>query len=75
MYKTIYKALIDKLGDVFVYFCMESENLWREVFGKSPANNNEVDLYFAKNLHRKFPELNLPEPSVKTYQMPILINE
>ena len=71
MYQTIYQALREKLGDVFIYFCMESEEVWQEVIGKSPKSSLDVDWYFAKSLYENFPDLNLPQPFRKTYQLPI----
>lgn len=72
MYHTIYRALQETLGNVFVYFCMESEDVWREVIGSSPKNSNEVDWYFAQNLFGKFPELQLPKPRAEIYRVPIV---
>ncbi len=71
MYRMIYSALQEKLGDVFIYFCMESEDMWREVTGRSPANNSEIDYYFAEYLTAKFPELSLPNPVTQLYQSAI----
>ncbi|MEJ2635523.1 MAG: hypothetical protein P8184_09555 [Calditrichia bacterium] len=71
MYRSIYRALREKLGDVFVYFCMESEEIWQEVLGHSPRDNQEVDWLFARSLYHKFPELNLPRPEREIYQSPI----
>ncbi len=62
MYRFILQNIREKLGDVFVYFCMEDERMWEDVIGKKPMNNNEIDWYFANNLYQKFPELNLPNP-------------
>ncbi len=72
MYQTIYQALREKLGEVFVYFCMEDEPMWETVLNRSPGNSNEVDWYFAQSLHKKFPELGLPRPERSVYQQDIL---
>lgn len=72
MYRTIYRALQETLGNVFVYFCMESEDIWQEVTHRAPKDSNEVDWYFAQNLSRKFPKLHLPQPQAEIYRTPIL---
>lgn len=71
MYKAIVKALHQYLGDVFIYFCMESQDIWEKILGKSPQNNLEIDWAFAENLHSKFPLWQLPKPGSMTYQQPI----
>ena len=71
MYRAIVKALRQNLGDVFIYFCMESQDLWEKILGKSPQNNLEIDRAFAENLYRKFPHWKLPTPKSMTYQQPI----
>ncbi len=73
MYKVIVEAIRRYIGDVFMYFCMESEDLWQKVLGMSPGNNQEVDWCFATSLYRKFPDLQLPEPQREIYRQPISI--
>jgi spore photoproduct lyase len=67
IYNTIHKRIRDKLGNVFVYFCMESEDIWQKVLGIRPRNHNEVDWYFAKSLYENFPELKVPRPLRNVY--------
>ncbi|MCK5077182.1 MAG: hypothetical protein KAR38_12440, partial [Calditrichia bacterium] len=63
MYIHIYNLLRKHFGDeVFIYFCMESPEIWEDVMGKIPASNEELDLWFAKSLYSKFPNMNLPKP-------------
>lgn len=71
MYHQIVQQLREKLGEVFIYFCMESEDLWKNVLSDSPSNNLEVDWLFATHLYKKFPELHLPKPRRATYHQPI----
>lgn len=73
MYRTIFKLIRNVLGEVFVYFCMESEDMWKTVLGRTPASNNEVDWFFAQNLYQKFPELKLPEPRKSVYEKDIIL--
>ena len=71
MYQHIVRLLREKLGDVFIYFCMESADVWQEVLNTSPQNNQEIDWSFASHLFKKFPELGLPKPHPQIYQKPI----
>ena len=71
MYKFIHQELTQKLDSPFIYFCMESEDLWRDIIGKSPKNNLDVDWYFAESIYKKFPFLNLPNPKYSVYSSPI----
>jgi spore photoproduct lyase len=71
MYRQIVQQLREKLGEVFIYFCMESEDIWKTVLGESPKNNLNVDWLFASHLHKKFLELHLPKPTRETYRHPI----
>ncbi len=73
LYKTIYNALREMLGDVFIYFCMESEDIWKEVIGSLPRTNQDVDFLFAQHLSDKFPELRLPRPAPEVYDQPVHI--
>ncbi len=75
MYHLIVEKIKEHIGDAFIYFCMESPDLWEDVLGKAPQNNNDVDLYFAASLSRRFPRLNFPQPVGEYYQKPILFPE
>ncbi|NOX37945.1 MAG: hypothetical protein GXO78_10455 [Calditrichaeota bacterium] len=68
MYRFIYERLRQAFGEVYVYFCMESRDLWEMVMGKSPRNSGEVDYYFACSIYQKFPEWNWPRPEYAVYQ-------
>ncbi|MCK5455177.1 MAG: hypothetical protein KAJ16_12485 [Calditrichia bacterium] len=71
MFQAIVKALRQHLGDVFIYFCMESQDIWEKILGTSPQNSLDIDWAFAKNLYSKFPQLGLPTPKSHIYQQPI----
>jgi spore photoproduct lyase len=72
LYSHIYHQLKKVLGNVFVYFCMESEDIWQKIIGKKPTSSWEIDWYFAKALFNKFPELKLPKPRKIIYQKQII---
>lgn len=67
MYHLIADQIKSKWKDVFIYFCMESEEIWQEVLGKAPKDNLEVDWYFAQNLYYQFRNLKLPKPNRAIY--------
>jgi spore photoproduct lyase len=73
MYQFIYQNIQKYLPGAFVYFCMESSDLWKEILGKQPVSKLEVDFYFATELFNKFPYLNLPEPKKQIYQNDIIL--
>ena len=61
LYRRIYHKLTAVDLPPFIYFCMESPDVWQEVTGMAPADNAHLDYLFAASLHRRFPGL-LPEP-------------
>ena len=67
MYRKIYRWLLNRSPNLFVYFCMESPDVWDRVKGRHPASNAELDFWFAESLHTRFPELELDEPQLTTY--------
>jgi spore photoproduct lyase len=71
IYRDIVQSIRKELGDVFIYFCMESQDVWEKILGYSPESNLDIDLAFAENLHKKFPTLGLPTPNRQIYQQPI----
>lgn len=68
LYKTVYHAIRKRAPEVFVYFCMESPDVWEKVMGKVPCSNAELDFWFAEHLYRHFPELELSVPKREEYQ-------
>ncbi len=53
----IYRKMVGWLReadpDLFIYLCMESQEVWEEVFGWSPENSNHLNQRF-KDRVRKF---------------------
>ncbi len=68
MYQKISGWIKEYAPDVFLYFCMESESVWKQVFGKAPLNNAELDFWFAKNIHQNFSEVQMTPPDIKYYE-------
>lgn len=50
MFHTIYQAIKKHHSDQFVYLCMESEAVWRKVFGFSLENNESFETWFNRNV-------------------------
>ena len=76
MYRSIYQALHKYGGkQLFIYFCMESEEIWERVMGWSPESNEHLDYLFAKNLYHQFPGLMNSEPERKVYDEGIPLHQ
>ncbi|GAB4181636.1 MAG: deoxyribodipyrimidine photo-lyase [Calditrichia bacterium] len=68
LYQFIYQELRQTFGkDVFIYFCMESPDIWKDVIGRSPMDNTELDFWFAQSLYQRFPDMKLPVPQKEAY--------
>lgn len=67
IYRKIYGFLREKWKDVFIYFCMENRDVWRDVMGFAPENNAHLDFLFHENLARRFPDMRLPRPNLCDY--------
>ena len=67
MYRKIFGWLKEKAPDLFIYFCMESPEVWDRVMGTHPGSNGELDFWFARSLYRRFPELCMEEPQRVSY--------
>jgi spore photoproduct lyase len=74
MYRVIAETVRQELGNVFIYFCMESDDVWQKVLGRKPKDNLEIDWYFASSLYRNFSDLQLPPPRQELYRKPIFIS-
>lgn len=62
LFKALHEALAaSPAADVFSYLCMEASDVWRRVYGDSPADNHDLDFRFATSVVRRFPHL-MPEP-------------
>ncbi len=55
MYRFLYQQLRKYLpSECMIYLCMEKAPVWQEVFGYSPASDEELDRLFQDNLYRRF---------------------
>lgn len=68
MYRFIYQKLKSAFSPPFLYFCMESPLVWREVFGRAPEDSAHLDFMFAESLYRRFPGLMTAEPERVNYE-------
>jgi spore photoproduct lyase len=59
MYRRIYGWIREASREAFVYFCMESPDVWERVMGAHPSDNKELDYWFMKSLRERFPELGI----------------
>jgi spore photoproduct lyase len=57
LYRKIYGMLRERWKNVFIYFCMESPTVWKNVMGFSPNDNAHLDRLFQENLTRRFSEV------------------
>lgn len=67
LFNQIYGWLREVDPDLFVYFCMESPEVWERVMGGSPTTNAELDFLFAQSLHQRFPEIDMDPPQLSNY--------
>ena len=67
-YRAIYNALKDVANPPFIYFCMESRDVWQDVTGFTPESNARLDFMFAESIHRRFPGLMPEVPSFADYE-------
>jgi spore photoproduct lyase len=68
LYRAVYQRIRHYSSDVFIYFCMESPQVWEKVMGKAPENNAELDFRFAESLWLRFrSELDMDEPRQEYY--------
>ncbi|MBN2200987.1 hypothetical protein JW777_03455 [bacterium] len=69
LYRSVMERIRRKSDDVFVYFCMESADVWERVMGFAPADNADLDFRFAESLHRRFPDMGFPVPERGEYSI------
>lgn len=67
MFKEIYSQIRLHSKEVFVYFCMESKDVWKKVMGYAPDSSNHLDYLFAKSLYERFPDMSFLEPELGYY--------
>ncbi len=69
VYQFIYNKLTAIAGAPFIYFCMESPLVWREVTGTTPRDNAYLDYLFANSLYKRFDHLKkMTPPRLSAYQ-------
>ncbi len=69
MYRKVYSWLHQHGSeDLFIYFCMESAEIWERVMGWSPESNEHLDFLFAESLYRRFNGLMVKAPERKIYE-------
>ena len=69
MYKKIWYWLrLYGSKDLFIYFCMEDQEIWRETMGFAPENNAHLDFLFHESLRIRFPDLRLSPPNRDDYE-------
>jgi len=68
LYRSLYRRLTAISNPPFIYFCMESPEVWEEVTGAAPADNPELDFRFAVSLYQRFPGLMKEPPRLTDYQ-------
>lgn len=69
LYRHIYRLLREYGGEnLFIYFCMEDAEVWRQVMDFAPESNEHLDFLFAEHLTQKFPQLHFPTADLKKYR-------
>ncbi len=68
IYRAVYERLKSWAPDLFIYFCMESPEVWERVTGWSPNSNADLDYRFACSLFERFPDLPMDRPESKAYE-------
>lgn len=68
MYQKIAGWIKEHHPDIFLYFCMESESVWKRVLGNAPSSNAELDYWFARSIHQHFPEIDMIVPKQEYYK-------
>ena len=67
MYQKTYAWMREQWKEVFIYFCMENDVVWKEVMGFSPEDNGHLDCLFHESLYHRFPDLELSKPERHDY--------
>ncbi|MCA9562438.1 MAG: hypothetical protein KC561_03070 [Myxococcales bacterium] len=75
MYQHLFGQIREQLGeDIFVYLCMENQELWRRTFGYVPTSNNDLDYRFSCSVVRRFPTMLEHEPRWDDYRGAVNLN-
>ena len=75
LYRALYSVLNKTENPPFIYFCMESPLVWREVIGYAPDDNAHFDYLFAMSLYRRFPDLLTETPPREVYDNGVGLEE
>jgi len=67
LFRCVAHAIRQYDPELFLYFCMESPWVWKRVLGKAPYDNAELDYWFARSVHKRFPELKMTPPNPSDY--------
>jgi spore photoproduct lyase len=62
LYRFIKQKLDEWYGDLGLYFCMESDEVWEKALGWSPGDSNGLSRYLDRRAAKFFPELGKSEP-------------
>ncbi|MBO8130101.1 MAG: hypothetical protein H0Z29_01125 [Candidatus Marinimicrobia bacterium] len=65
LYRKVYDKLMNVNEPPFVYFCMESKEVWQDIMGWYPENNEEFENRFAIELYKRFKHSGLIKPKRK----------
>ena len=52
MYRKMVEWLTDRNPDLFIYLCMESQEVWEKVFGWAPTNSGHLNHLFEERLKK-----------------------
>lgn len=65
--RTLYRQIKALAPEVFVYLCMETPLVWKEVTGFVPQDNADLDYLFASSISQRFPHLTAVSPQKHYY--------
>ena len=54
MYRHMAERIRDRAGKTFLYLCMESREVWRDVFGKEYGTSDDLEQEMSDHLKREF---------------------
>jgi spore photoproduct lyase len=71
----LYSFILNRLREwggeeLWIYYCMESPDVWKRTMGWAPESNADLDFLFAQSLFRRFSSLNMDEPQKEAYPEP-----
>ena len=72
--RAMFRFMVDLFRDSwgertpFIYLCMETKEVWRRVFGASPASVQHLDYLLADTMHERFPQIARLKPFRARYE-------